>query len=388
MQRRELLTGIVGLALGAQARAADAPGSLGQRLMRAGGTLRQVLAEAHVFEPQILYTPLIRDAQGDFQPGVTESFGLTPKRWFAAASFVKLPLAALLLEALEARGLLQELPRLQLRVDSAHACAPLPDAMAGGLPLLRLLRAMLIVSDNRAYNALYELLGSDAIHNRLRELDYPHIRVSSRLGCAGLRPGKLAASLSVGAAARWQSPAQPDEQPQAFPFASALKGRAWMENGKLIPGPRDFSTSNFMPLADVHRLMLELGSGQPPKTGPGFALSGTSRRLLADTLATLPRDCPDPAYAETDFPDDHGKWLLPLDSAHRLAPRWHVASKNAQSFGYIGDSAIVHDRVRQRAAAITAMLYVDRDGVLNDGRYAYEEIGRPFLRELGPALLS
>lgn len=386
MRRRDLLSGLLALALSARARAA-ANTDLAQRLNSAGGTLRRVLAQARIYEPQILYTPLQRSAGGRWIAAATESLGVTRERWFAAASFVKLPLAAVLLEALEARGLGTRLDQLVLRVDSHHACAPLPAGIARGQPVLRLLRAMLVASDNPSYNALYELLGSDALHQRLAALGYDDVRIGARLGCGGQRPGKLAATIELDGAPVWQSPAQPVEQPQLFPFGSALKGRAWMEHGKLIAGPRDFSASNFMPLADVHRIIMELGSGQPPADGRGFSLSAASRQWLADTLALRPRDCPDPKLDESRFPDDHGKWLLPVGAAHRLPPRWQVASKNAQSFGYIGDSAFIHDHTRDRAAAITAMLFVDRDGVLNDGRYAYDDIGRPFLRELGAELM-
>ena len=50
--------------------------------------------------------------------------------------------------------------------------------------------------------------------------------------------------------------------------------------------------------------------------------------------------------------------------------------------------AFVVDAENGIAFALSAVLFVDRDGVLNDGRYAYAEIGRPFLRELGSAVLN
>jgi hypothetical protein len=317
------------------------------------------------------------------------ALGVQPQRWFAAASFVKLPLAALLLEQLCARGLIGEIESLRLSVDAGTACAPLPPVAQGGWPLLRLLRAVCVVSDNRAYNALYELLGSDLIHRRLGELGYGDCRIGARLGCSGARPGKMAARL-LDASGRviWDSPGTMAEQPQLFPFGKALKGRAWMQGGQLQVGAHDFSASNFMPLADVHRMTLELGSGQVLGDRTAFALCPVARKLLAGIMAMPPRECADPVYPPDQYPDDHAKWLIPLDSTGRIPSGLSIASKNAMSYGYIGDSAFIVDASRDIAFGLTAMLFADRDGVLNDGRYAYTDIGRPFLRELGAAVLA
>jgi hypothetical protein len=389
MRRRDALAALALTACAARLPAAVDDELLLRLLRAAGPQSRRVLASPREFELQIFWTRCERAESGDWRVASEHAHGVQRQRWFAAASFVKLPLAALLLEQLCARGLIDQIDSLRVTVDAAAACAPLPLPVAGGWPLLRLLRAMCVVSDNRAYNALYELLGSDAIHRRLGELGYGDCRIAARLGCAGMRPGKLAAKVSDASGnVVWDSPAQADEQPQRFPFGRALRGRAWMQGGKQIDGAHDFSDSNFMPLADVHRMTLELGSGQALGDMPAFALCPTARRLLSEVMAMTPRECPDPVYPPSQFADDHAKWLIPLDGAGRIPSGLHIASKNAMSYGYIGDSAFVVDAARDTAFGLTAMLFVDRDGVLNDGRYAYAEIGRPFLRELGAAVLA
>lgn len=379
MRRRDLL----GALLSAASWPAHASDGLGGLVAQAGPVARRVLAARDSFRPQLLLTPCAR-AAGGWRAGTTEALGLQPRRWFAAASWVKLPLAALLLEELERRGLDWRDPELRLEVAVAGACAPLPSPQAGGWPLEALLQAMLVVSDNLAYNALYELLGSDAIHARLRALGFGHVRMATRLGCPQPRsPGKLDVRLRRAGEVVWDSPASGKEQFQRFPFGSARAGQAWAEQGIVTRGAHDFSDSNFLPLADVHRLILELGGGVEPR----FALSPQARRWFADTLALLPRQASLLAPAQQALPDDHAKWLIPLDAGAQ-APELRIASKNAQSYGWIGDSAFVVDDRRDRAFALTALLFVDRDGVLNDGVYDYAGTGRPFLRELGQRVLA
>ncbi len=391
MRRRDALAA---LGLGACAGPLRATGSvdgdpLPDLLNGAGPTLRRVLAEARSFEPQILWTRLAPAGSGQWRVQARYQYGVQRERWFAAASFVKLPLAALIGEFLSKSQLSQQLPALRLVLDRRGACAPLPAAETDGWPLLRLLRAMLVVSDNRAYNALYELIGSDALHQRLLELGYRDCRLGARLGCAGRSAGKLAARLiGAGGRLRASTPAIAHERAQRFPHGAALKGRAWMENGLRIEAAHDFSTSNFMPLPDVHRMTLELGCGGAVDDQPSLALDVTMRAQLAAILRMTPRACPDPRYPAADFRDDHSKWLIPVDANGRLPPSLSIASKNAESYGYIGDSALVQDTVSGSAFALSAVLFVDRDGVLNDGHYAYQEIGRPFLRELGAAVLA
>lgn len=382
MHRRDLLRAL--LASAAWPSDVCAGDSLEALIGAAGPVARRVIASPRAWQPQVLWTPCVRE-NGEWRAQATRRSGLRPRRWFAAASWVKLPLAGLLLEALGRRGL-DPSGGLRLEVDGSSACAPLPSAQPGGWPLDGLFQAMLVVSDNRAYNALFELLGSDAIHQRLADIGFPGIRMATRLGCPQSRSaGKLGARLrDARGAVVWESPAQRHEAFQRFPHGPALAGRAWAEGGRVIPGAHDFSDSNFVPLTDVHQMTLEFGAG----IGRRFGLSPAHRRWLADVLSLVPRLAGGLDADQRALPDDHSKWLLPLDGSGHFPSRLRIHSKNAQSYGWIGDSAFVADDVAGRACAITAVLFVDRDGVLNDGVYDYAGTGRPFLREVGAALVA
>lgn len=319
-------------------------------------------------------------------PDAGHRHGYRPRSWFAAASFVKLPLAALLLELLESEGLAERVDDLRLRVPPQPNSGTLPEGIERGISIATLLRAMLSVSDNASYNALYELLGSDHIHERLAAIGYPTLRMAVRMGGASGR--KLRAELLDGTGKRvYASPAQAREAPQGFAYGQALMGRAWMENGVVTPGPHDFSASNFIDLADLQRIISELGSGAQVGK-PRFALGSSSRHWLRAVLSTPPRLQIGMGYAEVRYPDSYARHFHAGPGPLRQASELLVASKNARSYGWIGESAWVEDQRSGRAYALSAVLHVDRDGVLNDGVYAYDEIGIPALRELAAAVLQ
>lgn len=382
MRRRRLLTMLAGAAL-KPALALGASDTL-ELDLDARPALRLVYGDP-TFQLQWLCSVYRRGDRG-WILDATYYHGYRPRSWFAAASFVKLPLAALLLELLEREGLAERVDDLRLRIPLPPNRGALPEGIERGIAMATLLRAMLSISDNASYNALYELLGSDRIHERLAAIGYPTLRMAVRMGGASGR--KLRAELLDAKGKRvYASPAQAREAPQRFAYGQAIMGRAWMENGRVIPGPHDFSASNFIGLADLQRLISELGSGA--QTGaPRFALGSNSRHWLRAVLSSPPRLQNGMHYPEARYPDSYARHFHAGPGPTRQPSELLVASKNARSYGWIGDSAWIEDQRSGCAYALSAVLYVDRDGVLNDGVYAYDEIGIPALRELAAAVLE
>ena len=56
------------------------------------------------------------------------------------------------------------------------------------------------------------------------------------------------------------------------------------------------------------------------------------------------------------------------------------------SHGYLADIAYFADSLHQSEFMLSAVLYVNQDGIINDGAYEYDSIGQPFLAQLGHAI--
>lgn len=63
-----------------------------------------------------------------------------------------------------------------------------------------------------------------------------------------------------------------------------------------------------------------------------------------------------------------------------------VYNKVGWSYGFITDVSYVADFKNNVEFMLTATIYVNSDGIINDGRYEYNTIGYPFLYKLGQAI--
>src|SRR5690606_26554658 len=68
------------------------------------------------------------------------------------------------------------------------------------------------------------------------------------------------------------------------------------------------------------------------------------------------------------------------------AKRIRYVNKSGRAYGFHLENAYVEDRESGSAFFVTAVIYANPDGVLNDDDYAYEEMSQPFFTALGTGL--
>lgn len=348
-------------------------------------------------EVQIALTRIEREADGGVR-FATATWGVRRERWFPAASVVKLPMALLFAEALEADGL-----GLNARTVLAHA--PRSGVWETREPLAEVawqtLWRMLVTSENTPFNRLYDALGPDHMHTRLAALGFADVRITSRLGSLDARLNRQTGGAVVespepdgagelawrerlrwpgGRAAAW-----------SFPFGAALKQADWRdERGRVQPGPRDFSTANFLPIEDSHAMLLRLVFPEAARRSQRWALSERMRLSLLRLIGLFPRESPLLAtgtHAPGPFNDGYAKFFVVGD--RDAAPRgFRSFGKSGEAFGHQGETALLTEADGECEVLLSANLYANADGVLNDDRYEYDTVSRPFLAALGRAALA
>lgn len=349
------------------------------RLMSQGTPLlRRVGASPDSFRLQLILTEVNRDKKGRALLR-HHTFGIDTSQFFYTASLVKLPTAALTLELLRE----QNIPlSATLHLGAASDCQAEDLKAYQPLPVNELIARSFVVSDNAAYNRLLELWGPAALSRALVERGYGSARIRHRYNSAcaldptgGLNP----LSLRQGSEVLLERPARTE---RFAPYA--------LDGMKL--GGVDFVGSNFINLVDLHRMMLALYVPASMQPSERFKLATSDYRLLHRAMTRLPSEV-DSAWFDTSY--YHAarmKYLLAGGNADTLAALRAdsvlIYNKVGLGYGFMTDCAYVVDFKRKREFFLSAVIYVNADGVVGDDKYEYESVGLPFLGALGRTVLA
>lgn len=365
------------------------PSGLLEELLRGDAALRPVLARPDWYEVQILYTQIDRDAQG--RPHFrSHSYRVDPAAYFYPASVVKIAGAALALEKLHRLSLPGLDKHTPLRIGSTFAgqVAVLHDYSApGGRPTIaHYIRKLFAVSDNDAYNRLYEFVGQQRLNEELWAKGYRDLRLVHRLS-----------TYSTEEESRHTNPftfyreghVVYQQEPAANPHtwrgpAPILRGRRHWEGDEWVAGPEDFAGRNYMSLEVMQELLKALLFPQDVAPERRFALSEDDYQWLWHSMSVLPRECRAPRYGPRYY-DSWVKFLLFGDRREAIPSHIRIFNKVGLAYGYLSDTAYVVDLEAGVEYLLAAVINTDPASA-GGGRYAYEDVGFPFFGALGRAI--
>lgn len=353
------------------------------------GPLSDLVARAEEYNLQIVYTRVERLADGRTRFS-DHAFHLRPDRYFYPASTVKLPVAILALQRLRELAV-PGLDRNTTFLTDAGAdwqTAVTNDPMsADGRPTVaNYIRRIFQVSDNDAYNRLYEFLGPGYINRELQRRGYHQAEIIHRLEVpldeARNRITNPVRFLSPDGGVIYRQATLRHEAPYAD--RQERLGKAYQQGGRRVEGPMDFSRKNRIHLLSLHRILQSvLYPGSVPEE-QRFALAEDDLAFLRGCLSSLPREGGPPAFDPAAYPDTYCKFLyFGADPREAIPPYLKVYNKVGDAYGHLLDIACFEDRLHGVEFLMSAVVYVNADGVLNDDKYDYDSLGLPLLAELG-----
>jgi hypothetical protein len=348
-----------------------------------------VLEHQEKYGVQILYTQIDRDANNHpiFR---SYRYRVNRKDYFYPASTVKLPAALLALEKLnnlKKPGLTKYTTML---TDSACCgqTAVNSDASAQSFmpSLAHYIRKVLVVSDNDAYNRLYEFLGQEYFNDALRAKGYADVLIASRLSVGAsleqnrftnpvrfVKNGKVVYKQPLVKSRRDYKSAGP------IPI-----GQGEMKGDSLIRQPKDFAYANSFPLEEQQAILRAILFPNSVEKTKRFNLTADDYRFLYQYMSQLPRETRYPAYNQPEYVDGYVKFLLFGDLKDPLIPSHiRIFNKVGDAYGFLTDNAYVIDFKNGVEFMLSATVYVNEDQIFNDDRYEYDTIGFPFLGNLG-----
>lgn len=358
-------------------------------LLKSPELFRAVTSRPDLYDVQILYTQIDRDAQN--RPSFRSySYKLDRKRYFYPASTVKLPAVLLALEKLNELKINRNTPML---TDSAYFRQTRVRAdmsAANGLPsVAHYAKKILLVSDNDAFNRLYEFVGQRDINERLYQKGYRNLRIVHRLESPmnadqnrHTNPVRFVQDGKV----MYEQPAQVNTK-TVRSDSIIRQGIGFIRNDSLIRQPFDFTQKNFFALQDQQEMLKAVLFPEAVPVKNRFNLTPDDYQFLRQYMSQLPRETTYPKYDSTYY-DSYGKFLLTGDQKRSFPKSIRIFNKVGDAYGYLIDNAYIVDFERGVEFMLSAVISCNSDGIFNDDAYDYDKIGYPFLGNLGRVIFD
>ena len=351
-----------------------------------------VMQDPARYRVQIIYTQIDRD-QSNRPSFRSYTYRVNPAEYFYPASTVKLPVAALALEKLNrlARpGLDRNTVMLTAAAAEFQTPASFDDTSPTGMPSVgQYIRKVLVVSDNDAYNRLYEFLGQREINESLRAKGYEGTRIVHRLEIA-LDPAQNAWTNPVrfvnGAEVLYQ---QPDVRGDVAFLGDRPEplGVAEIIDGERVERPKDFAEKNAYPLQDLHDTVKAIMFPDSVPASRRLHLTDDDYRFLWRYMSEYPSESGINAYADGSYyPEGYVKFLMYGGTEPDIPDGIRIFNKVGDAYGFLTDAAYVVDFEQGIEFLLAATVYTNANQTFNDNDYEYDEIGFPFLRALGQAI--
>lgn len=356
---------------------------------------QQVFHHPEKYRLQIIYTQIDRDKYN--RPHFTTyRYHSAAKYYFNPASTVKMPLAFLALEKLHALDskvkLLGITKHTTMLTDSSYIGenAVVTDSTSKtGLPsLAQYIKRIFLVSDNDAYNRLYEFLGQGYINKRLHAKGYLHSLITRRFAPASEDQNRHTNAVRfVDSANQLQYLQPPAYNKDSFQFEATVKiGNGYMNSkDSLINGPWDFTRGNRMSLEDLTTIERSFLFPTSVPITQRFDLDSSDTRFLLQYMSQYPGETQYPKYDSTVFFDSFTKFYFRYGN-HHIPNYIRIFNKPGWSYGFLTDIAYIVDFKHKVEFMLSCTLYVNEDGIINDGHYDYDSIGFPFLYTLGQGI--
>lgn len=359
-----------------------------ENILRQNPLLHQIAGNPS-HEVQILYTSISKD-----NTWVTEEFQVDDSLYFYPASTVKLPIAILALQKLNELKALgipidDEVEMITMASQPPQQKTTKDSTTSNGIPSIkRYIEKIFLVSDNDAYNRLYEFVTPDKINRDLIQNEtFSTSVINHRVGAPGfdIESNRVTNPIVFRHHGKeiYKQPETTSEKIWKHKARNTYKGKGYIDgNGSLIHESFDFSTKNFYCLRDMEKTLQKIIFPDHFQKNQRFNLTAQDYKLLKKALSALPKEDAYFGHDKTLY-DGYVKFLMMGDHKYDMPEGLKIYNKVGNAYGYLIDCAYFEHQEKNIRFFLTAVIHTNDNGVYNDGVYEYETIGLPFLGELG-----
>lgn len=355
---------------------------------------KELLDNPEKYRLQILYTQIDRDKNN--RPKFTSyGYRINNTEYFYPASTVKFPASALALEKinnLNIKGLTKEITMLTGAEYERHTPVTKDSTSENGMPsVAHYIKKILMVSDNDAFNRLYEFLGQDGFNDALHKKGYENTRIFHRLQVGmnkeqnrRTNPIKFVSGNEV----LYQQPMAISEKNYSSATPIGI-GKGYMQGDSVVNIPFDFKDRNFYPLLDQQAILKAIIFPEAVEAKKRFNLKDEDYKFLYKYMSQMPTESTYPNYNPTEFYSTYCKFMLYGSGKNDVPnPNIRIFNKVGDAYGFLLDNAYIVDFEKGIEFMISAVLLCNKDEIFNDDKYDYDTIGFPFMKNLGQLLYN
>lgn len=329
-------------------------------------SIKRVMDSIEKYQVQIRYTQI--DRRNDSVLFTDYDFQVSDSVYFYPASTVKFPTAVLAMEKINQTDTLTIHTKYYIEGDTIES------TVADDV------NEIFAVSDNLANNRLIEFLGFETINQSLKNKGIAPVRLSHRLGfhSEDLRTKPIIIYLNDSTTGITQPIL--NKTPKPLALFEIEKGKGYYENDEYINEPFSFKQKNYYPLSAQHNLLKRIIFPENFNLNEQFHLNKEQRDHLLNAMHTVPKEM---GYDKKEYYDSYCKFFLFGDSKDDIPEHIKIYNKVGFAYGTLTDCAYIKDTKNNIDFLLTATILVNKDGIFNDDVYEYDEIGIPFLAQLG-----
>ena len=360
---------------------------------QASPQLLHILNNPDSFHYQFIYTQINRNKKN--HASFTNYFlQVNDTAYFNPASTVKLPVALMALEkmnGLKQKGINKYTPMLTDSSFSGQSKQHTDSSAENKLPsAAHYIKKIFLVSDNDAYNRLYEFIGQQTLNEGLWKKGYTNTRITRRFVRMTETENRHTNAIrftGINNTIYTQPAAYSNIK---FDYSKPhYVGKGYLNrNDSLVNEPMDFTTHNIFTLRNMqHMLQAVLFPASVPAKHR-FMLTADDREFLLLNMSAYPSASLFPKYDTTEYFDSYCKFFFFKAGKEKVPPYIRIFNKPGWSYGFLTDVSYIVDFKNQVECMLTATIYTNSDGILNDDKYEYDTVGYPFFKELGQIMYN
>lgn len=312
--------------------------------------------------------------------------------YFYPASTVKLPIAVLALQKvkqLQARGIpiTKDSPFHVIDPNTGKYVQKTDSTQPQNqLTIAHLIKKIFLVSDNDAYNYLFDFLGKKTIDQELKQRGIKHTAIRHKFLFGADNENSWEYVFFDQQDTLYYQKSQYSVPLPPLNLKEQLKGKAYLSKGEKVDAPMDFSQKNWMALSAQLALLKRIVFPEEFTPEEQFDLSQEDLVFLRYWMSRSTLESDITAYSAPEYYDSYGKFFLYGDTKGAMTDQVRIYNKVGYAYGTLTDIAYIEDKANKVAFFLAGTILVNKNETFNDDTYEFEEKGIPFLAEVGRQL--